>query len=61
MAKPASYKVVTVHSSQVEKDINDLADKGWKVVSAVNCVGPEYVLVILENPSASTERQMLNR
>ena len=59
MEKPAVYKVVAANYQKVEGDINDLADKGWKVISVTSYLS-EQVLVILENPSALTERKMVS-
>jgi hypothetical protein len=54
MAKSAFYKVIEADFKDVEGQINDLADKGWRVVTATNYGRSDVVLVILENPSAST-------
>jgi len=49
MAEPATYKVIHGKLEKLEKQLNELAEQGWRVVSAAHGLTPLLdIVVILE-------------
>lgn len=48
MASVPEYKVVQGGTQVVEKELNDLAGQGWRVVSSAGLSGAFEIAVILE-------------
>ena len=56
MAKHVTYKVIHGKPDKLEKQLNELAEHGWRVVSAAHGLTPLLdIVVILEMPSAASQ------